>query len=50
MITGRVQIRQIALMAMLTAMCVVLRIFSDCASGACPLNNYFGGKNNEETK
>ena len=27
MITGRVQIRQIALMAMLTAMCVVLRIF-----------------------
>ena len=27
MVTGRVQIRQIALMAMLTAMCVVLRIF-----------------------
>lgn len=27
MITGRAQIRQIALMAMLTAMCVVLRIF-----------------------
>ncbi|AYE60610.1 hypothetical protein BC335_0051 [Lactobacillus helveticus] len=27
MATGRVQIRQIALMAMLTAMCVVLRIF-----------------------
>lgn len=27
MVTGRAQIRQIALMAMLTAMCVVLRIF-----------------------
>lgn len=27
MVTERVQIRQIALMAMLTAMCVVLRIF-----------------------